>query len=280
MGTSFVLVSHQADRSLLDDAVALIDDLESRWSRFITDSEISRLNRSPGVPVIVSPDTFAVVQAAVDGAVATGGRFDPTVHDSLIALGYDRTFDLIDNDRIDDPEGEIADHRPAPGVAGIELDDALHAITLPPGVRLDLGGIGKGTAADHAAGLVMSLGALGVAVSIGGDVRVRGESPSGSGWRFTDDDGQLPFPVIADGGICTSTTRRRRWATVRGEVHHIVDPSTGAPTDGTIECITVVGATAQQAEILTKAAMVAGSDATSFLASFGVPHVIRWSTAA
>ena len=272
MGTSYLFVVQHDDARFLDAAVDLIDALEARWSRFRSDSEISVLNRTPDVPVIVSPATFAVIRAAVDGAEATGGRFDPTVHDSLVALGYDRTFDQI--------EAAAGNQVAAPGVDGIELDEALCAITLPAGVHLDLGGIGKGTAADLASDLVMSLGATGVAVSIGGDLRVRGESPSGTGWRFRDESMDLPLPVLLDGGVCTSSTRRRRWATPHGHVHHVVDPKTGAPTDGTVESITVVGSTAQQAEILTKAAMVAGRAAEEFLAKFGVPSVIRWSAAA
>ena len=270
MGTGFLLVVRRSDRGLLPQAEATIADLERRWSRFVADSEISVLNRNPGVPVIVSPDTFAVIRAAVDGAVATGGRFDPTVHDSMVALGYDRTFAEVA------AAGEVeAETRCAPGIAGIELDDALCAVTLAPGTRLDLGGIGKGTAADLVAAQVMAAGAAGVAVSIGGDVRVRGESPSGRGWTFTDDDGELDLPALQDGGVCTSTTRRRRWQTPRGVVHHVVDPTTGAPTDGTVETLTVMGASAQQAEILTKAAMVAGISAEEFLEPFGVHSIIR-----
>ena len=270
MGTTWLLVIHRRDRTLLDAAEAAIDDLERRWSRFRPDSEIAVLNRTPGVPVLVSPDTFQVIQAAVDGALATGGRFDPTVHDAMVALGYDRTFDEIA------PAVTVDDApSPVPGVRGIELDEALHAVTLPAGVRLDLGGIGKGTAADLVSEQVMRGGAAGVAVSIGGDIRVRGESPSGGGWTFTDDGGgAIELPEVTDGGVCTST-RRRRWSTDHGDVHHIVDPGTGRPTRGAVESVTVMGATAQQAEVLTKAAMVAGDEAEAFLAPFGVPHVIR-----
>lgn len=271
MGTKWMLVVRGCDDALLDAAEATIDDLERRWSRFRPDSEIAVLNRTPGVPVLVSPDTFQVIQAAVDGALATGGRFDPTVHDAMVALGYDRTFDEIaPGATVDDAPS------PAPGVRGIELDEALHAVTLPAGVRLDLGGIGKGTAADLISEQVMLGGAAGIAVSIGGDIRVRGESPSGGGWTFTDDDGgAIELPEVTDGGVCTSTTRRRRWSTDRGDVHHILDPGTGRPAPGTVEAVTVLGATAQQAEVLTKAAIVAGDEAEEFLAPFGVPHVIR-----
>lgn len=274
MGTSYLLVVRESDEHVLDAAVAAIADLERRWSRFVDDSEISVLNRTPGVPVIVSPDTFRVIRAAIDGAIATDGRFDPTVHDSMRALGYDRSFADI---TAAVPEGCPV---PAPGVGGIRLDAALHTITLPPGVGIDLGGIGKGSAADLVSGLVMQAGAAGVAVSIGGDVRVRGESPSGRGWTFTADSGDLDLPTIDDGGVCTSTTRRRRWATRQGAVHHVLDPRTGAPTDNTVESVTVLAASAQQAEVLTKAAMVAGHDAEALLASFGVPGIVRHRTAA
>jgi thiamine biosynthesis lipoprotein len=275
MGTSYLLVVRDRDEGLLDDAECAIADFERRWSRFLADSEISAVNRNPGVPVIVSPDTFQVIRAAVDGAIATNGRFDPTVHDAMVSLGYDRTFARIDCETV-----RIDAAGAAPGVHGIELDDALHAVTLPPGVRLDLGGIGKGSAADLVSDRAMQRGAAGIAVSIGGDVRVRGESPTGRGWSFTDDRGALDLPEVADGGVCTSTTRRRRWATPGGEVHHILDPSTGRPTTNAVESITVMGATAQQAEVLTKAAMVAGDDAERFLAPFGVPSVIRRGAAA
>ena len=274
MGTSYLLVVRESDERVLDAAVAAIVDLERRWSRFVDDSEISVLNRTAGVPVIVSPETFQVIRAAIDGAIATDGRFDPTVHDSMRSLGYDRSFADLAGAL---PEGSPV---PVPGVGGIQLDEALHAITLPPGVSIDLGGIGKGSAADLVSGLVMAAGASGVAVSIGGDVRVRGESPSGRGWTFTSELGDLDLPPIDDGGVCTSTTQRRRWATQQGAVHHVVDPRTGASTDNTVESVTVLAASAQQAEVLTKAAMVAGDDAEVLLASFGVPGIVRRRAAA
>lgn len=281
MGTSTLLVVHRDDAHLLDEAEAHIADLERRWSRFLPDSELSVLNRAAGAPVIVRPDTFSLILAAVDGAVATDGRFDPTVHDAVVALGYDRSFERIE---IGDatahgagsPQADSATTpRPAPGVEGIELDDALLAVRLPEGVRLDLGGIGKGTAADLVSGWVMDQGARGIAVSIGGDVRVRGTAPAGGGWAFTHGIDDLDLPTLVDGGVCTSSTGRRRWATPTGPVHHLVDPRTGRCTADGVESITVVAGTAQQAEVLTKAAMVAGDDAEAFLTSFGVAHEIR-----
>jgi FAD:protein FMN transferase len=275
MGTTFLVVVHRDDQGLLAGAVAHLDDLERRWSRFLPDSELSILNRRPGVPVIVSPDTFQVLRAAADGSRATGGRFDPTVIDTMEALGYDRSFDQIGAAPPAKGVGTAA-----PGVTGIVFDEVLHAITLPVGVRLDLGGIGKGTAADLVSGRLLARGARGAAVSVGGDVRVRGESPDGAGWVVSHDGTPLDLAPLGDAGVCTSTVSRRRWLTEAGRVHHIIDPRTGEPTVPVIESVTVVGATAQQAEVLTKAAMVAGPDAPAFLEAFGVTAFVRPSIAA
>ena len=276
MGTTFLVVVHSDDAALAAGAVAHIEDLERRWSRFLPDSELSVLNRTPGVPVIVSPDTFQVIRAAVDGSEATQGRFDPTVHDAICALGYDRSFDEIST------TGPVASpaSAAAPGISGVILDAALHAVTLPHGVRLDLGGIGKGSAADLVSERLVGQGARGAAVSIGGDLRVRGRSPNGDGWTVSYEGRPLAIPPLRDGGVCTSTISRRRWAGGVGEVHHLVNPRTGRPTAGDIESVTVIGATAQQAEVLTKAAMVAGAGAPGLLEAHGVTAFIRWSTAA
>jgi len=275
MGTTFLIVVHRDDAPLLAGAVAHLDDLERRWSRFLPDSELSVLNRRPGVPVLVSADTFQVLQAAVDGSRATAGRFDPTVIDTMETLGYDRPFEQIGASPPATGTGT-----PAPGVDGIVFDEALHAVTLPVGVRLDLGGIGKGTAADLVSGRLMERGASGAAVSVGGDVRVRGDSPDGTGWVVSHDRAPLELAPLRDAGVCTSTVTRRSWLTETGRVHHIVDPRSGRPTATAVESVTVVGRTAQQAEVLTKAAMVTGPDAAEFLDGFGVHAFIRCTAAA
>lgn len=273
MGSEFQVVLHERDAGLVADVRTELVRLEQRWSRFLPDSEISVLNRSAGRPVIVSPETFAVVADAVEGARATDGRFDPTVHDSLVDLGYDRTFDEINATGADS-----ATPTPAPGVGAIRLDEHLNAITLPAGVRLDLGGIGKGAAADLLCDRLLARGALGAAVSIGGDVRVRGKSPTGGPWRATHDGEPLDLPPIVDGGICTSAITKRRWQVGGATRHHLVDPRSGASLEPTIQSVTVIGATAAQAEILAKAAMVAGRAAPALLAGFGVAAVVRWAT--
>ena len=226
------------DQRLLDAARVRLDDLEARWSRFRPDSELSRLNA--GVPTRLSADTFALISAAVAGWHATGGRFDPTILPALVAAGYDRTFARIDPDR---PAGAA---HPSPGCADIPLTNPL---TLPPGVALDLGGIAKGYAADE----LSNLPAEAVCVNLGGDVRVRGRD-----WDVAIADpfgpGDLATVRVADGGVCTSSRTRRRW---RGG-HHLIDPATGAAAFPGRAAVTVLAATATDAEIWAKAAFLGG----------------------
>ena len=121
-----------------------------------------------------------------------------------------------------------------PGCSAITWDDAACTVTLPAGVGFDPGGIGKGLAADIVTEELLAAGAAGALVSVGGDVRVRGESPSGPTWSLAIDDAsrdgvELLRLGLGDGAIATSSRLQRRWTTRAGEAHHLIDPRTGRP---------------------------------------------------
>jgi len=231
-------------------------ELEQRWSRFRADSELSRLNAAGGEPTPVSPDTERLVRLAVRAWQSTGGAFDPSVHDALVGLGYDRDF----------AAGPSRDSdyrpRPAPGCAGIEI--APGSIQLPAGVRLDPGGLGKGLAADLITAELLALGCAGACLNVAGDLRVRGAGPDGPGWRIGIDDPHdhrrlLLELTLDDGGCATSSVRGRQWGAGR---HHLIDPSTGLPLAGELVAVTVLAPDAAVAEALTKAVLVRGLPAT------------------
>lgn len=260
MGTqAHVIVT--ADPSLAERLTAFaaheLSLIERRWSRFLPTSELSRLNAAAGKPVVVSADTFSVIKSAVDAWEQTGGCFDPTVHDALCATGYDRTFA-----EIPEQTGRPGSAAPAPGCADIELDPHLHAVRLPAGVRLDLGGIAKGAAADLLVGRLLEAGADGACVNVGGDIRIEGRAPTSTGWIIELAFGEELHRRIklAAGAVCTSTSTKRRWMTADGERHHIIDPYAGRSTTG-LRWVSVIAARATQAEVLTTAAFVAGADA-------------------
>lgn len=255
-------------------AEAAVRGREARWSRFLPRSELSRLNRAGGGrPVIVSPDTFALIAAAVEACRLTDGAFDPTVLTSLLAAGYDRPLEQLPPPVPTPPSGPLPGGAaaaprsiPAPGVDGIELHPSTSAVVLPPRVGLDLGGIAKGATADAVSADLLASGADGCCVNVGGDIRVRGAAPDGEGWVIGLDcpgatgHGGLRIRLV-DGAVCTSTVLARRWAGPGGgsTEHHLRHPRTGAALSTGLWSITVVAASATQAEVLTKAAFVTGA---------------------
>lgn len=247
--------------ALLTAGWARIDELESRWSRFRPDSEVSALNRAAGAPVTVSADTVVLVRHAIAAWELTGGRFDPTVGAALVALGYDRDLD----DVLASPAavGPPAVPGPAPGLAGTGVDPWSSRVTLPAGATFDPGGIGKGLAADLVANELIGCGAAGALVNLGGDLRAAGTPPVAAGWTIgvphpAHPDRELLRVAVPHGAVATSSRLRRRWATPAGPAHHLIDPATGRPAATGVVAATVVADQAWRAEALTKLLVLAG----------------------
>jgi thiamine biosynthesis lipoprotein len=152
-----------------------------------------------------------------------------------------------------------------PGCRGVVLDPLVAAVTLPRDVHLDLGGIGKGYAADRVVAALLEAGATGVCVDLGGDVRVAGAGPYAGAWtvEFLAPELGDRFGAVrlAGGAVATSTTGRRRWKRGGTIVHHLLDPATGRASRSGVATVTVVAADAWWAEVLAKAALVAGAAA-------------------
>ena len=129
-------------------------------------------------------------------------------------------------------------------------------------MHLDLGGIGKGYGADRMVAALVDAGATGVCVDLGGDLRVAGSGPYAGAWtvefrvpELADRFGRLR---LASGAVATSTTSRRRWTRAGVDVHHLLDPATGRASRSGVATVTVLAADGWWAEVLAKAALVAG----------------------
>ena len=273
-------------RVLGDDANALaelaeqrLSELDARWSRFRDDSEISRLNHARGAPVVVSESTFGLIERGVRGSRTTAGRYDPTVLGAVVRAGYDRTFAHLAELEADAAAPECAWER---GVEGIELDAVTHVVRLPHNVGFDPGGIGKGYAADLVLEELLGRGARGILIDVGGDLRVSGTPPDGDRWRV---DVMDPFDPsmsariatigLRSGAVATSTRLRRSWIRDGTGAHHLIDPATNRPAVTGLAAVTVIASEGWRAEVLAKAAFVAGPvDAAEVLESLGVSGLL------
>lgn len=281
-----------ADRAL-DAGTDRLDELDRRWSRFRPDSEVSRLNAAAGDgPLAVSADTLALVEAAVEAWRTTAGLVDATVLGALERLGYDRSFERLDpppdaGTPADDVAGRVGSGvqpseavAPAPGCGAIRIDRAAGTVELPAGVGIDPGGLGKGRIADEVAAAVRGAGATGACIDLGGDVVVAGTAGDGRPWQVDVEDPLGGGPAIAslalaEGAVATSSVLRRRWAHRGRPVHHLVDPRTGAPARSDLVAATVVAGEAMWAEVLAKAAVLAGlADGVALLAASGASGLL------
>ena len=257
-----------ADGEAVPDALAEaereIRRLERILSRFLPGSELDVLNRAGELEA--GPELFEVVALALEARERSGGRFDPTVHEAVVAAGYDRTFE------------DVAADSPAVAHAarcggGVRLDPGSRRIELEPGFRLDLGGIAKGWAADRACELLEAAGPC--LVNAGGDLAVRGLLGGGP-WPVAVDVPGTPLTLgISEGGAATSGCDHRRWRRGGVDLHHLVDPATGRPSRSDLVRVTAVADSAAAAEVAAKTLFLAGERAAAAEANaLGIPCVL------
>jgi thiamine biosynthesis lipoprotein len=137
-------------------------------------------------------------------------------------------------------------------------------VWLGPDVQIDPGGIGKGLAADLVVDLLLAEGAIGALVGVGGDLRAAGTAPDGEGWIVAIEDPHDAGAVVGTialeaGAVASSWRTKRTWTAPDGTPrHHLIDPTTGVPALSGLAGVTVVTGVGWRAEVLAKAAFLAG----------------------
>ena len=254
------IVDSQGTRAgrLLAQTPGWFEVWEQHLSRFRPDSELSLINQSSGNETPVSPVMTAVLQAALRAERQSGGLVTPAVLPALEAAGYSSSFEQIPAEvaSISGSEGKPA--RLGPG--SIELGP--HSVRLAAGVRLDLGGIAKGWAADEAASRLRRSGPA--LVNAGGDIAVSGPQANGEPWPIgvpypCQPERQLDLLLLVRGGVATSGRDYRRWRKDGIWQHHLIDPRSGQPAQTDVLSATVVGPSTQAAEMAAKVVLILGS---------------------
>lgn len=249
MGGRATLTLLGGNAQLLTECWSFLNELEQLWSRFLPNSDITKLNWAQGLPVEVDPRTTILINEMKDGVIRTGGRFDPTRLPELMAIGYSAS--RVDPKMVT----RLPDSAISPGRIDL-VQISNQTVTIPVGTTLDAGGIGKGLAADLVASFALEHGAWGAMAEIAGDVRVAGEAPDGVAWRLGVEN---PFARgshsavvrIPDGGVVTSSQRKKRFGEDL-QRHHLIDPATGESAATSVATVTVLARTAAIAETLTK----------------------------
>jgi thiamine biosynthesis lipoprotein len=236
-----------------------------QFSRFDPSSELSRLNRDPRPCVPVSPMMARFVRAAARAAAISRGLVDPTLVGELERAGY--ATDLDDLPRPAEDAGYGTGHpRPAsPSPAArwrqIVADEGRGTVSRPVGVQLDSGGVAKGLFGDMLASVLRWH--EGFAINAAGDVVFGGTDGL---VRRIDVASPVSGVVLhtfhlARGAVATSGVTNRRWIDGQGRLaHHLLDPFTGRPAFTGLVQVTALAPSGLEAEVLAKAALLAGPD--------------------
>lgn len=261
LGSTCELLSLGSGQAALERCEQRVREAEARFTRFLRDSELAGLNASDGRYMPVSPEMFAMLEAALWAFTESEGLVNAAVLPALLSAGYDRPFRQGLNEPAVLTSAQLP---PLPEV--LILDPATRSAALAPGAALDLGGIAKGALADS---LIDELGDDAVC-NLGGDVRVRGAGPEGDGWHIGLCDRSAV--ALTDGAVCTSGTTRRRWGQ---SMHHLIDPRTGMPAKTDLAEVSVVTDSALRGEVYAKCAMLLGAAAgAAFLEGRGVHYAL------
>jgi thiamine biosynthesis lipoprotein len=261
------------------DAVAIVRSSLLAWhgsfSRFLPDSELSRLNRDPGEELRVSPLMARFAQAVVRAGSLTSGLVDATLVAEIEREGY--TGDLRDPLPLAlalalAPPRKRAAAGPSRDWRLIDVDAATGTVRRPRHVKLDSGGLAKGLFADVLAARLATHPSF--AINCAGDIAVGGASALTRPIRVESPfDGRILHTFeLQRTGVATSGIGRRSWLDADGgPAHHLLDPSTGKPAFTGVVQVTALAPSALMAEIQAKAAILSGPrDAAAWLPHGGV----------
>ena len=246
MGTRITITLYAPDPVAAKAAAAAafqrIDALEDTMSDYQADSELMRLCDQPfGTPVPVSADLFDVLQRARKVSQLSDGAFDVTVGP------YVRLWRFARKRKVLPTAAEVAAARAAVGWQKLRLDPRARTVTLlVPDMRLDLGSIGKGYAADQALRILKGRGIDRALVAASGDIAVGNPPPAQRGWKIGiaalggTADPAPPTLLLHNAGISTSGDTEQ-FIEINGvRYSHIVNPATGLGLTQRIQA-TIIG---------------------------------------
>jgi thiamine biosynthesis lipoprotein len=260
MGTRCVVELWSADQAAGERAIEAVFEEFRRVDRVMStykpDSEISAVNAGAAkAPVVVSRELYDLVATSIEYSKLTRGAFDIT----YASVGY--LYDY--RAHVHPDEARIAAALPGISWRHIELLPKRTAIRFRrPGVRIDLGGIGKGYAVDRGIAVLRGLGIERAMVNAGGDTRIIGDRfgrPWVVGIRHPDDANRVALRLpLTDVAISTSGDYERYFEEDGVRYHHILDPSTGRSASK-VRSVTIIAATATRSDALTKSVFVMGA---------------------
>jgi len=237
--------------------------IESTYSRYRKDSILSQVNASHGSPVLVDSEMLALLAYAQQCYQLSDGLFD-------ITSGVLRRVWQFDGSDNLPAEADVASCLPFIGFELIDIDFEKALVSVPQGVEIDFGGIGKEYAVDRTLKILQQVTDHPILVNFGGDLAVSGPRIDGSAWRVAIDDvneagGACGALELAHGAITTSGDAARFLIKNGVRYSHILNPKTGWPIASAPRSVTVAAPNCMSAGMMSTMAMLMGESAEKFI---------------
>lgn len=234
--------------------------IEQKYSRYREGNIIHAINNAGGKAITVDDETAQLIDLAVTLYKMSDGHFDITSGVLRRAWKFDGS------DRVPD-EKTVADLLPLVGWHQARWEKPL--LTLPAGMEIDVGGIGKEYAVDCVFNLLSHMTNAPMLVNFGGDMRMRGPLRDGGDWRVgiekPSDGSTAKMLTFKNSGLATSGDARNFLMKDGVRYSHIINPKTGWPIQGGPRSVTIQASDCLRAGMFASLALLAGADAENFL---------------
>jgi len=263
MGTLVTITAVSPDQDVGNRAMqAAFDEikrLERLLSTWRSDSELSRVNQEAGRrPVRVSPETLELVTRSLELGRLTQGGFNVALGPAIEA------WSVTERQHIPD-ERELRQLKSLVDWTSIQVNKEARTIYLPhKGMRIDVGGIGKGYAADRAVAEMKRVGAMGGVVALSGDIKAFGVLPDRKGFPVgikhpRQEEALIAIIDLNDEAVSTAGDYERFFEREGIRYHHILDPQTLQPA-GACQSVTVIAKEGTVADGLDTGIFVLGPE--------------------
>jgi len=266
LGTTVTVTTYgKVPNGVVDQVFERVAEIERRMSTSeedYSDTELLRVNAAAGVDaVVVSPDTFSVVEQGLAFSRMSDGAFDVTVGPLVKLWGIG-----TDHAAIPDPE-DLARALDLVDYHDVQMNPDDTSIKLArEGMALDVGGIAKGYAADEAARILTEAGVSTALLDFGGNILTVGSKPDGSPFRIgiqvpdATRGEYLGIATVSDKAVVTSGTYERYFEVDGVRYHHILDTTTGYPVNNGLDSVTIITPESIRADALSTVVFALGLD--------------------
>lgn len=266
----------------LNDAIAVINSLNAMLDPEVESSKVYAINHAQGDTVVVNGQIAKMIQTAQTVSQQTDGALDLTVYPLMQAWGFiDGNYRVPDDETIEALLENV-------GMSKVSLtglsDDGSYLASVPAGTALSFGAVAKGCASNYAINAMRAAGVTSGVISLGGNVQTLGTKPDGSDWNVAiqdpnDTGDYLGYVSVGETAVITSGSYQRNFTEGGKLYHHIIDPSTGAPSESRLQSVTIVCSDGILADCLSTAMFVLGeSDALSYWRTYGGFEMILVTT--